>query len=217
MKRTLAVFVKSPEPGAVKTRLAADLGPETSAAVYRALAEAEIAGTRPLAREYERLFFFAPADAAAAIAAWLPGQTLLPQEGADLGLRMSAAFEEAFARGADQVAVVGTDAPWVGREHVLQAFQTLEGVDVVLGPCDDGGYYLMALSRPQPALFAEVAWSTPAVCATTLQRARDLGLRASRLGTLPDIDTLADIRRAWPQLRPLLPAHLAGVIESRLR
>lgn len=217
MKRTLVVFVKAPRPGAVKTRLAQELGAEGSVAVYRAIAEAEIAGTRPVAQEYDRLFFYAPATAAAEIAAWLPGEALLPQEGADLGARMTAALEIAFLRGARQVAIVGSDVPWLGREQVMQAFEALEEVDVVLGPCEDGGYYLMALSRPRPALFTDIAWSTPAVCDSTLERARSMGLRAAQLGCLPDIDTLADIRRAWAELRPLLPAPLASLLEPRLR
>lgn len=211
------VFVKSPQPGAVKTRLAVELGPEGSAAVYRAIAEAEITGTRPVAREYDRLFFYAPAGAEAAIAGWLPGEALLPQQGADLGARMAAALETAFLRGARQVAIVGTDVPWVGREQVMQAFEALEEVDLVVGPCDDGGYYLLALARPLPGLFTDIAWSTPTVCDTTLARARSLGLRAAQLGRLPDIDTLADIRRAWAELRPLLPAALASMLEPRLR
>jgi rSAM/selenodomain-associated transferase 1 len=217
VRRTLIVFVKSPQAGAVKTRLAVDLGPEISASVYRCLAEAEIAGTRPRAGEYERLFFFSPAAARAEIAAWLPGETLFEQECGDLGARMSAAFERAFARGAEQVAIVGTDVPWLDRDSVLQAFDALSGADVVIGPCEDGGYYLLALSQPHPELFAGVAWSTPVVFETTRARARELGLLSAVLATLPDVDTLADIRRTWERLRPLLSSGVAAKVEPRLR
>ena len=214
---TLLVFVKRPRPGEVKTRLAADLGPEGAAAVYRALAEAEIAGTQPHGGDYDRLFFYAPADAEGEMAAWLAGESVEPQEGNDLGARMAAAFERAFRRGAERVAIIGSDVPWVTRERVKRAFASLDEGDVVLGPCDDGGYYLLALSRPRPELFDGIAWSTPSVLQATLDRARAHGLRVVMLDPLPDVDTLADIRRSWDRLRPLLPRSVATLVEPRLR
>src|SRR6185503_12135877 len=84
----LIVFVKEPRPGAVKTRLLPALDPESAAALYRALAEEEIRQTAPRAGEYARLFFYAPPGGPEAMRAWLPGQTLLPQTGDDLGARM---------------------------------------------------------------------------------------------------------------------------------
>jgi hypothetical protein len=217
VRRTLVVFVKWPEAGGVKTRLAVDLGPELAAAVYRRLAEVEIAATRPGAGDYERLVFFAPAEARAQVAAWLPGEALVEQQGVDLGARMSGAFEHAFAAGADQVAIVGTDVPWVDRAAVLRAFDCLDDADVAIGPSDDGGYYLLALKRPHPGLFAEVPWSTPGVLQATLDRVRALALRSVLLGPLPDVDTLADLRQAWDELAPLLPRDLATRLEPRLR
>lgn len=217
MKRTLIVFVKWPQAGAVKTRLAVDLGPDVAAAVYRSLAEAEIAATQPEKGEYARIFFYAPAEAQDAVAAWLPGAALLPQEGGDLGARMNAAFERAFSDGADQVAIVGTDVPRLGRATVLRAFDALSEADVAIGPCADGGYYLLGLGAPRRELFVDVAWGTPAVFETTRDRARCLGLRSAILETLPDVDTLADIRRAWDEIRPLLPPEIAARLEPRLR
>lgn len=214
--RALLVFVKRPRPGEVKTRLAADLGPDGAAAVYRALAEAEIASTRPRSGEYERLFFYAPADAGGDVAAWLPGETAVPQEGIDLGHRMAAAFAHAFQNGASRVAIIGSDVPWVSRERVKRAFTSLDEGDVVLGPCHDGGYYLMALSQPRPELFQAIDWGTPLVLQATLDRARAHGLRVVMLDPLPDVDTLADIRSSWERLRPLLPSHVTALLEPRL-
>ncbi|HET7293088.1 MAG TPA: TIGR04282 family arsenosugar biosynthesis glycosyltransferase [Vicinamibacteria bacterium] len=214
--RILLVFVKRPRPGEVKTRLAADLGDEGAAAVYRALADAEIASTRPRPGEYGRLFFYAPEDAAGDVAAWLPGESALPQEGRDLGQRMRAAFDHAFRKGASRVAIIGSDVPWVSREKVRCAFSALDEGDVVLGPCHDGGYYLMALARPCPPLFEAIDWSTPLVLEATLDRARTHGLRVVMLEPLPDVDTLDDIRSSWERLRPLLPAQVAALLEPRL-
>lgn len=204
MSSALIVFVKQPRPGHVKTRLARDLGPELAARVYRVLAEAEIAATRPEAGEYERLFFHDPGGDLTALRAWLPGETLVPQAGADLGQRMRRAFEHCFALGATRVAIVGTDVPWAGCGHVRAALRALDAHDAALGPTPDGGYYLLALRAPQPGLFEGVPWSTPAVLPTTRALARSLGLSLAELPPLPDVDTLRDLRREWPRLRPLL-------------
>jgi hypothetical protein len=212
MADVLAVFVKEPRPGAVKTRLASAIGAERAAALYRAMAEAEIAATSPRPGEFERLFFFAPAGAAAALGAWLGASTLIPQAAGGLGARMVAAFAEAFARGARRVALVGTDVPWLTRGTVLESFRQLDDHDVVLGPAEDGGYYLIALDRPRPALFEQVAWSTPTVLADTLARAAALDLRVRRLASMPDVDTLDDVRRHWDRLRTLLPAPLRAAL-----
>jgi rSAM/selenodomain-associated transferase 1 len=212
MGDVLAVFVKEPRAGAVKTRLAAAVGAERAAGLYRALAEAEIAATSPRADEYERVFFFAPPGSAAALRGWLGAETMIAQADGDLGARMSAAFGEAFARGARRVALIGTDVPWLTRGTVVEAFRQLDGHDVVLGPAEDGGYYLIALDRPRPALFEHVAWSTPTVLADTLARAATLGLRVRRLASMPDVDTLDDVRRHWERLRSLLPPPLRAAL-----
>ncbi len=117
---------------------------------------------------------------------------------------MSAAIEEAFRRGAARVAIVGTDAPFVSRMVVLEAFRALEDRDLVIGPALDGGYCLLALRRPQPAIFQGIAWSTASVLPATLERAGTLGLSTWLLEPLPDIDTLEDVRTQWARLAPLL-------------
>jgi len=204
MTHVLIVFVKEPRPGAAKTRLVPALGADGAAELYRALAEEEIRQTAPRPGEYTRLFFFAPPGARTAMQVWLPGESLLPQEGDDLGARMAGAFAETFRRGARRAAVIGTDVPWLHRGLVVEALAALEGHDLVLGPTADGGYYLLALDRPRPALFQGIAWSTPSVFASTVERAAGLGLRVRVLPELPDIDTLEDVRRHWAKLRPLL-------------
>ena len=189
----LIVFVKAPRPGEVKTRLAAGIGAEQAAAAYRALAEGVLERTAPLAQEYERLVFHAPPEAGAEIALWLPAETLVPQEGPDLGARMDAAFGAAFERGARKAVLVGSDVPQLGRTHVGQAFDALEDVPVVLGPAADGGYYLVGLRERRPELFQGIEWGTAGVLEATLARCAALGLRPRLLATLVDIDTAADL------------------------
>jgi rSAM/selenodomain-associated transferase 1 len=211
----LLVFVKAPRPGAVKTRLAAVLGDEAAAGLYRVLAEEEIRRTAPRSGEYERVLVFTPEDARAEVEAWLPGESLESQQGADLGERMSRAFASAFAAGARRVAIVGTDVPSCGREHVAEAFRSLDAHDVVLGPAHDGGYYLVALDRPRPALFQSIPWSTASVLPATAERAGALGLGVRMLDPLRDIDTIADLRAEWPRVRPLLAGTALEAVVSR--
>lgn len=204
----LVTFLKAPYPGAVKHRLAAGIGPELAAEVYRAIAEEEIRRTAPRGDEYQRLFFFAPLDARREIEDWLPDEIVHPQCEGDLGTRMAQAMAAPFARGARRVAVIGTDVPWLSREEVRAAFDSLDHHDVVLGPATDGGYYLIALKRPEPELFRDVAWSTGTVLATTRERAAGLGLSVRVLPTLGDVDTAADLVADWTRLAPLLPERL---------
>jgi rSAM/selenodomain-associated transferase 1 len=209
--RTLVVFVKEPRPGAVKSRLAEAVGDQAAAAVYRALAEGVLEATTPVPGDYERLVFFDPPGARRALREWLPGVSLRAQAAGDLGERMADAFARGFGRGASRVAIVGSDAPGVTRGTALLAFALLDTADVVLGPAEDGGYYLVALREPRPELLQGVEWSTPRVLAQTLERAAAGGLRALQLEPLGDVDTLADLRREWPALAP----RLAGRPELR--
>jgi rSAM/selenodomain-associated transferase 1 len=140
---------------------------------------------------------------------WLPGVRLLAQRGEDLGARMADAFARAFARGASRVAIVGTDAPAVSRETVTEALGALDGADAVLGPSEDGGYYLLALREPWPGLFSGIAWSTPAVAAETRARAAALGLVLHELPARRDVDTLDDLRAEWPRIVGLVEARPA--------
>jgi len=198
--RTLVVFLKEPRPGAVKTRLAASIGPQAAAELYRALAEAVLEATTPVAGEYERLVFFDPPEARSALREWLPGVSLRAQAGGELSARLADAFARAFGRGATRVAIVGSDAPALTRETVLQALDGLTLADVVLGPAEDGGYYLIALRAPHPELVGGIDWSTPAVLQQTLERAAAAGLLVRQLERLRDVDTLEDLRGEWPRL-----------------
>jgi len=217
--RALVVFVKHPVPGAVKTRLARAVGPAAAAGLYRALAEHVLAATTPAPGQYERLVFFDPPQARDEVRGWLPGVRLLAQSEGDLGTRLRDATARAFARGASRVAVVGTDAPGLARDTVLAALDALDGADVAIGPSEDGGYYLLALRRPRPELFAGIAWSTPSVAADTRARASAAGLVVHELPVLRDVDTLEDVRLEWgalagllaerPRLRESLEAALA--------
>jgi rSAM/selenodomain-associated transferase 1 len=213
MSTSLLVFANAPAPGLVKTRLAASVGVLVAADLYRALAERVLAQTVPVGDEYARVVV---ADGIEAARMWLPGEVCVPQASGDLGARMATAVAWAFDRGAARVVLVGTDAPGLGRAHVRAALQALDRHDLVLGPAMDGGYYLIALRRPQPELFDGLAWSTRAVFAATLARARGLRLRVTRLSSLGAIDTLEDLEREWPRLQGWLPPALLEVLQAAI-
>jgi len=214
----LAVFVKEPRPGTVKSRLAAAIGPEAAAGVYRAIAGEVMRRTAPRRDEYDRVVVFDPSSAGAAIGEWLgvPDDTLLPQSTGDIGARMERAFEDLFQRGARRVALVGTDVPALTFEDVLVALESLDEHDVVLGPATDGGYYLIALKRPEPELFRGIAWSSGEVLAATLDRAARRGLSVRMLRAIGDVDTVEDLVAEWERIRPLLGDEIGQEIERTM-
>jgi rSAM/selenodomain-associated transferase 2/rSAM/selenodomain-associated transferase 1 len=189
--RSLLVFAKAPVPGRVKTRLAAEIGAEAAAAAYRRLGRMVLDHVR--GGPYRTTVVFHPPEAAATMKSWLGGEGLefLPQSEGGLGERLHAAFARAF-RESREVVVVGTDAPGVNLQLIVEAFGRLQSCDLVLGPANDGGYYLLGLRRWVPEIFQGIPWSTGEVLEETERRARALGLSHSRLETLTDVDTRDD-------------------------
>ncbi len=215
MRSELLVFLKAPRVGAVKTRLARDIGDELAVEVYRSLAREVLDATRPTPQEgFRRVLCFAPPDAGPEIAAWAGDERLEPQSVGDLGARMDEAFANSFARGSTKTVIIGTDSLDVGRTAVDAAFQALDDADVVIRSAEDGGYTLIGLTRRQTALFEGIAWSTGAVLSQTLARAEAAGLRVESDGPDADIDDLAGLRRHWARVAPLLDASVACRIEG---
>jgi len=217
MSDLLIVFVKTPRPGLVKTRLAAAIGAEHAAALYRAMAERVFRETDPANATYARVVCYAPADGRREVDAWLPGERLHAQSAGDLGARMAAAFEWAFDGGAARVVLIGTDTPDLSRGDLLHAFESLRASDLVVGPSLDGGYYLIGLPRPIPALFERIPWSTPTVLGETLTRAESLGLSVAPLAVRGDIDTVEDLRREWLRVAEWLPRDLLEAVAKVMR
>ena len=204
VRRAILLFVKYPEPGKVKTRLAATVGAAMAADIYRRLVAAVLAG---LPAEDELIVVFDPPEKRAQVAAWLQGllagrrADFVAQAAGDLGVRLERAFAEVFARGFGKVAVIGSDCIELTPAVFSETWEVLETRDAVLGPSTDGGYYLLALRQPCAALFNGIAWSTEAVRAQTLAQARAAGLGVHELAVLPDIDTEEDWRKAGEKLR----------------
>lgn len=189
----LIVFLKAPRLGSVKTRLAATLSDAEALRIHELLVSKTL---QAVAELNPVQLAFAPDDAGREVQRWLrAGWTLTPQGDGDLGERLARAFGSAFAEGARQVVVIGSDCPDLTVHDVRDARSALAGHDVVLGPAADGGYWLIGLRSPQPALFEGIAWSTDQVLGQTLGRAQSSGLSVSLLRLLRDVDTEPDWRK----------------------
>jgi rSAM/selenodomain-associated transferase 1 len=199
----LAVMAKVPVPGLVKTRLCPPLTPGQAAALARCLLLDTLAKVRQTPGAAPCLVY-APAGARGAFRD-LAGDdiALLPQEGRDLGERMHRLSSRLLAAGCAAVVILGTDSPTLPAAVLADAVAHVRRGkdDLILGPSEDGGYYLIGLSRPQPDLFAGVAWGGSGVLADTRERARRRGLRVRLLPRWWDVDTPADLARLREELR----------------
>jgi rSAM/selenodomain-associated transferase 1 len=183
------VFLKTPRPGFVKTRLAVAIGPEAACAAYRQMAGAVLEQLAPLPHVELR---YTPDDAEAEISPWLKsGWTARPQGGGDLGERMHRACAEANG----PAIIIGSDCPAIALADILDAATALKNHNVVVGPATDGGYWLIGLAAPCPALFVGIAWSTDDVLKVTLAKAEAAGLSVHQLRELADVDTVEDWER----------------------
>ncbi len=185
----LLLFAKYPEPGLVKTRLAAEVGPETAARLYRDMVEEVVRVTQPSAKEYERVLYIDPPEKREAFQGWFPELALAVQRGDDLGERLAHACEESL-RACNRVAIIGTDCIELDAALIGQAFASLAENDLVIGPARDGGYYLIACKKMHRELFTGIPWSTERVLEETCTRANDLGLTVHQLPLLSDYDEI---------------------------
>lgn len=195
----LIIFARAPRLGQVKTRLAAEVGEQGALEIYHQLL-ATLFGNLREVKHVE--IACTPVNAEEDFRALLPrGWNVRPQAEGELGVRLSAAFEAAFAQGARKVAILGSDCPYVTAGHVREAFASLNKADAVFGPATDGGYWLVGLKAAHPELFREIPWSTPDVLARSLAAAKGLGLKIDLLEILSDVDTKADWQGFLKQIR----------------
>lgn len=191
----IAIMAKAPIPGLAKTRLIPTLGAMGAARLQRRLTrmtvrcalDARLGAVTVWCTPDSRHRFFRALKQTS-------GVELLVQPGGDLGARMHTAFRVHCVRG--PLLVVGTDCPVLHPEHLREAAQALiAGNDAVFHPAEDGGYALVGLRAPQPALFADMPWSTDRVMPETRVRAHAEGLRVREFETLWDVDLPAQLER----------------------
>jgi rSAM/selenodomain-associated transferase 1 len=199
MRKALLVIAKAPVAGSVKTRLGALFSQELTAEFYVCLMRDTLALAERVSG-VDRCVLFAPDDAEVYFRSLAPSFQLHPQRGADLNSRLLHAFEDYLGKGYTHVVIMDSDSPTLPARYLERAFGLLEEHDVVLGPCEDGGYYLIGAKAAHPELFLGLQMSTPRVFAETAARAESAGLQLGRLPLWYDVDFAADVRRLRSEL-----------------
>lgn len=216
----LILFIKYPEARKVKTRLGAEVGFEFAAELYRLF----IQQTFDLAQNCSAqkvIVAFEPAERKLDFAEFVPKKfAIFPQEGKNLGERMLNAFKDAFARGYKNVAILGSDSPTLPLENIDDAFEKLSKSDLVLGPAEDGGYYLIGLNKAYRGLFENIEWSSHSVLQLTIESAKKLQLSYKLLPNWYDVDNKETLMRAAKDekkglIKSLIEQHSEIVLKKR--
>src|SRR5260221_579742 len=153
---TVLLMLKTPRPGAVKTRLGSQIGVDAACAAYRALVEHQL---RHVPQEWPIQVCYEPADAHEEMCAWLGARhAYSPQAAGDLGHRLADATRRHFEKCRAPVVIIGGDCPYLDQARFAEVELLMASVDVALVPGLDGGYLLIALRRPQPRLFGKISW-----------------------------------------------------------
>jgi rSAM/selenodomain-associated transferase 1 len=198
LKSALIIFLKYPELGRSKTRLAKDVGNENALKVYIELLD----HTKLISNQlnFDKYLFYDKVTANKM--PW--GDDIYHtayQIESDLGGRMYNAFEQLFSKGYERLVIIGSDCYELTQDIIEQAFELLNTSDAVIGPAKDGGYYLLGLRKLIPQLFTDVAWSTDEVFSATIKTLENLHYNYSTTSVLSDIDTIEDLT---PKLKLLI-------------
>ncbi len=194
LKNNLIIFLKYPEPGKVKTRLAKTIGYEKAADVYSALTKylvSQFTGSP----SYKVTVHYTPENRSEEISQWLKIDNMVLQRGNNLGEKLSFALDISLKNGFKNAVVIGTDCIELTNEDIENSFKYLSSeYDSVVGPTNDGGYYLIGLhERNYPLLFNDISWSTDRVFNQTMERIDEIGIRNKVLNYYNDIDDISDI------------------------
>jgi rSAM/selenodomain-associated transferase 1 len=192
----VTIMAKSPRAGEVKTRLTPPLSPPDAAELYRCFLLDKIAQVRALAGA-QAAIAYTPAEDRSVFQALAPGFLLLPQRGPDLGARLADSLGQLLALGHAAAFAIDSDTPTLPTAYLARALDLIATpeTDLVLGPSEDGGYYLIGLRTPHRELFDDMPWSTSQVVPETLRRAAAKGLTVASLPSWFDIDTPEDLER----------------------
>lgn len=192
MQKHLIIFIKNPVVGTVKTRLAESIGDLKALEVYQDLMEK--CRQEALKVACKRHLFYS--KAIVETDAWSPEhfEKKVQVEG-NLGDKIVGAFQDVFKK-KGKVLIIGSDCYDLSAEIINDAFQKLNQFDVVIGPANDGGYYLLGMNKFQPELFRNITWSTGSVLMETMDRVKAKNLSAILLKELIDLDTLEDLEKS---------------------
>ena len=191
----LLLFVKSPIKGQVKTRLAAQTGGDFVVELYKCFVEDMISLVENLGVQFK--VCFCPANTKSTFLKWLGEQHCYrAQTGNNPGERLRNSFGNAFEEGFSNVIAIGSDSPDLPVHYLTESFEVLDAHDTVIGPANDGGYYLIGFSKEGfiPDVFDNISWSTDSVFEQTISILKRHGRKMYLLPLWHDVDTTADLK-----------------------
>jgi rSAM/selenodomain-associated transferase 1 len=212
----VAVFARLPRRGEVKTRLAASIGEDSALALHTACLASTASLITSLPEEvHKRLYLTGTQDEAqeTARALGLPTTvTVHTQRGETLGERLNHALLEILSDKVERIVFIGSDSPTLSPEILLHALDLLEKHDAVIGPAQDGGYYLIGTRGFWPEMFREISWGTEHALRQTLDNLQRAGRRVAKLPEGYDVDRLEDLERLTQDIRREQAQHLEPLL-----
>ncbi|MBE0522513.1 MAG: TIGR04282 family arsenosugar biosynthesis glycosyltransferase, partial [Candidatus Methanoperedenaceae archaeon] len=191
----IVIMAKAPLSGMVKTRLLSRLESGEAAILYRCFLLDKIEQVKHIDNA-SHFIAYTPANTRALFRELIPRDfTLVEQNGAHLGERLSNISKNLFSQGFKKVIILDSDSPNLPRDFISEGLDRLDNTDVVLGPCEDGGYYLIGARAHFPGIFKNIPWSTQDVTGKTIEKAKGSGLVVSMLEPWYDVDTIDDLLR----------------------
>jgi rSAM/selenodomain-associated transferase 1 len=195
----LVIFIRFPRPGKVKSRLARTLGPEKATVFYQLCTQQIIRELDRAPGELNKYLSYSNNSDKDEIRHWVGSRfRLIPQVEGDLGQRLEQSLRGLLQGGSGKVIIMASDVPDLSTDIMNDAVSVLDNHDLVIGPCNDGGYYLIGMKKPHGELLKGISWSTDKVLEQTLAIADKQGLSIFSLITLRDIDTGEDMKE-WVQ------------------
>jgi len=202
--RALAIFVKNPELGKAKTRIAKDSSDEKAFDIYNTL----LSITRNLIKEVDTNKYIFYSKFIDTEDQWVsPTFNKKLQGGNNLGDKMSNGFKVLFTEKYNKVLLIGSDCPYITEEILLEAYNALNKKDFVIGPTFDGGYYLIGMKQYRPLVFSDIEWSTEAVLNTTIERIMTMNCSYELLPRLKAIDQITDWEESKSKFNKIITRH----------
>ncbi len=196
-KNALIIFAKLPVEGRVKTRLAEDIGAADALEFYNACSHYIFEqAARLIESECDVWLFYGINDDFEKIKSWVQYDfNFVRQSDGDLGVKMKSAFEFLFRKRYEKAVIIGTDIPDINASLIVNAFKELDNFDVVIGPSNDGGYYLLGMKELKEYLFNDVKWSSSEVYEKTIQLLKANGDNYISFEELIDVDDLKSLKK----------------------
>lgn len=190
----IVIMAKAPFPNKVKTRLTPSLSPSQASSLYHSFLLDKIAQVNSI-EEANPFMAYTPGSSESFFRSIIPpGFSLIRQAGKDLGERLTYVSKELFSQGSSKVIMLDSDTPNLPVDYIREGLARLDDVDVVLGPCEDGGYYLIGMRTFIPGIFIGIPWSTTLVTEFTMKKVNELGLTVTMLPGWYDVDTEKDLK-----------------------